>query len=363
MNRKIILIIVVAALAIAALAAVPWFIRSNKELTASGTLEARNINIGSKVGGRITRVLAQEGDHVQPGQLLITFDDAELWGRLLQARGAFEQAKATHEKMVRGNRPEEIAQARAATRLPDGTDGYAAAAITQARFDLERARADARNAADNFNRYDRLAAEGVVSRQQRDDAEARMKTTKAQVESLEQAQRAAEARLAAAKANTRLTEKGFRTEDIAAAQAALTQAEGTLKEAEARFAEREVRAPANAVIEVMDIRPGDLVAANVRVAKLLEADQLYVIVYVPQGSIGQVKVGQKATVRVDSFPKQDFNAVVEQVRQQAEFLPRNVQTAEEREHQVIGVKLRVENREGKLHAGIHADVKFLAEAR
>ena len=363
MKRNVVIVILVALVAIAALAAVPWFTRNRNELSASGTLEVRNINIGSKVGGRITQVLAQEGDHVQPGQLLITFDDAELWGRLLQARGAFEQAKATYEKMARGNRPEEIAQARAATRLPDGSDGYAASAIIQARFDLERARADARNADDNFHRYDELAKEGVVSRQMRDDAEARMKTTKAQVESLEQAQRAAEARLAGAKANTQLAEKGFRAEDIAAAKAALTQAEGVLKEAEARFAEREVRAPSSSVIEVMDIRPGDLVGANTRIVKLLEADQLYVIVYVPQGQIGQVKVGQNANVRVDSFPKEDFHAVVEQIRQQAEFLPRNVQTAEEREHQVIGVKLRVENREGKLHPGIHADVKFLAEAR
>jgi hypothetical protein len=52
---------------------------------------------------------------------------------------------------------------------------------------------------------------------------------------------------------------------------------------------------------------------------------------------------------------------VEQVRQKAEFLPRNVQTAEEREHQVIGVKLRVENKEYRLRAGVHADVRFVDE--
>jgi HlyD family secretion protein len=363
MRRRLILVTILAAFALAALAVVPWFHGNGAGLAASGTLEARNINIGSKVGGRITQVLAQEGDHVQTGQLLVTFDDAELWGRLLQARGAYEQAKATYEKMLRGNRPEEILQARAATGLPDGADGFAAAAILQAGSDLERARAEARNADDNFRRADALAREGVVSRQMRDDAEARMKSTRAQVEGMEQALRAAQARLQAARAGTQLAEKGFRAEDIAAAKAALTQAEGLLKEAEARYAEREVRAPADAVIEVMDIRPGDLVAANARIAKLLEAGQLYVMVYVPQGRIGQVKVGQAATVQVDSFPDEKFPALVEQIRQQAEFLPRNVQTAEEREHQVIGVKLRVENREGKLHPGVHADVTFLGEAR
>jgi multidrug resistance efflux pump len=90
----------------------------------------------------------------------------------------------------------------------------------------------------------------------------------------------------------------------------------------------------------------------------LEADQLYVMVFVPQGEIGRVRVGQAANVLVDAFPNEPFQAVVEQIRQHAEFLPRNVQTKEEREHQVIGVKLRVDNPESKLRAGINADVRF-----
>src|SRR5262249_47938896 len=118
--------------------------------------------------------------------------------------------------------------------------------------------------------------------------------------------------------------------------------------------ERQVKAPASAVVEVMDIRPGDLLPANTTVAKLLETDQLYVVVYVPQSLIGRVHLGQDAEVRVDAFDN-PFHAKVEQIRQQAEFLPRNVQTKEEREHQVVGVKLRVENPESRLRSGINAD--------
>jgi multidrug resistance efflux pump len=84
---------------------------------------------------------------------------------------------------------------------------------------------------------------------------------------------------------------------------------------------------------------------------------------VPQTEIGKVHVGQKAQIRVDTYGDRTFDAVVEQIRQQAEFLPRNVQTKEEREHQVIGVRLRVENTKGELRAGINADVTFLAEAQ
>jgi HlyD family secretion protein len=174
---------------------------------------------------------------------------------------------------------------------------------------------------------------------------------------------AAEGRLSAAKAVADKTQHGFRSEDIAAARAELTLAEGQLKEAEARWAEREVRSPASAVVETMDLRPGDLLTANSPVAQLLEADQLYVVVYVPETKIGAVKLGQRARIHVDTYPDQTFQARVEQIRQQSEFLPRNVQTKEERVHQVIGVKLRVENADNRLRAGVSADVQFASEAQ
>ena len=82
------------------------------------------------------------------------------------------------------------------------------------------------------------------------------------------------------------------------------------------------------------------------------------MVYVPQDQIGRVRIGQSVQVNVDAFPKESFQAVVEQIRQEAEFLPRNVQTKEERQHQVVGVKLRVQNTGNQLRAGINADVGF-----
>src|SRR5215472_18257944 len=80
---------------------------------------------------------------------------------------------------------------------------------------------------------------------------------------------------------------------IASARAAVTLAQGELDEAEARYAEREVRVPTAVVVEAMDIRPGDLLLPNAPLAKVLEADQLYVMVYVPQTEIGQVHIGDK----------------------------------------------------------------------
>ena len=352
MKRIVFLVLVVVV--VAGVSAATWWRRGPGPLTASGTLEARNITVGSKAGGRVSRVLANEGDHVKPGQVMVEFEDAELGARLLQARGRFQQAQANLAKMEHGSRPEEIAEARAS-----GASGYPAHELEVAQAELAQAQADAVQAQRDYQRYRTLAAEGVVSRQLLDQAQARYDSTRAAVETRRHAIAAAQGRLQAASAVEQRVQHGFRREDIAAARAELTSAEGDLKEAETMWEERVVKSPANAVVEVLDIRPGDLLPPNAGVAKLLESDQLFVMVYVPENLIGAVRVGQAAAVTVDAYPD-SFSAKVEQIRQRAEFLPRNVQTREEREHQVIGVKLRVDNRDSKLRPGISANVRFEA---
>lgn len=343
-------IVAIVAVALATLGMRSWFKRDNT-LTASGTLEARNVNVGSKVGGRVDKVNVLEGDHVQSGQVILAFEDSELSAKLLSARGKYEEAKANYEKMLHGSRPEDIAEAR-------GTAAYQQHFSDTYRADIERAKADLENAELNYHRAQQLATSEVVSRQYLDDAENRYKAAQATLASYQHALVAAQGTIAASDAAKKRAERGSRPEDIAMAKAQMISAEGDLRQAESQWNEREVKSPANAVVEAMDIRPGDLLSANSTVAKLLESDQLYVVVYVPQALIGRVHLGQGADVRVDAFDH-PFHATVEQIRQQAEFLPRNVETKDEREHQVVGVKLRVDNPESRLRAGIHADVKFL----
>jgi multidrug resistance efflux pump len=263
--------------------------------------------------------------------------------------------------MLRGSRPEDIAEAEAAVKARDGAPGFREAELAQARADLVHAESDEANAERELGRSEQLTAAGVQSQQTLDNARDRYRAAKAQSESAGFAVAAAEGRLNAARAVSARAQHGFREEDIAAARAELTRAEGELKSMQSRWAEREVRSPAAAVIESMDLRPGDLLPANAPIAKLLESDQLYVMVYVPETQISAVHVGQPAELRVDSYLKKTFPARVEQIRQQAEFLPRNVQTQDERVHQVIGVRLRVENTSNILRAGVSADVRFAQE--
>src|SRR6185503_10999757 len=117
-------------------------------------------------------------------------------------------------------------------------------------------------------------------------------------------------------------------------------------------------APSDSVVEVVSVRPGDLVPAGRIVLTMLEASQLWVKVYVPETDLAHVRVGQQAAVRVDCFGGRSFEGHVGQISSQAEFLPRNVQTKSDREHQVFGVKVYVDNAQQILKSGMSATVRL-----
>jgi HlyD family secretion protein len=361
MSRKLVIIVLVVAAAVAATAfASGWFHRDSG-LQGSGTVEARDTRVGSKIGGRISQVLAREGDRVKGGQVLITFDDKEL-------QASLEQSRAAAEKAQHGYRHEEVEEARAAAaeakaEYEQRVNGYRQEDIAAAQAEVDRAKADETRTHLDYERYESLAKKDLVSKQQRDTAEAAWRMADATVQNaqhkLDELRRgyrpeeiaSAKARYAQAQASLEKMERGNRREDINAAKAALAYDE-------ARYRERQVVAPADAVVEVLDVRPGDLIAPNTPIATLLEQGQIYVRIYIPETQIGLVKVGQAAEIRVDSFPKKVFEGEVEQINQQAEFLPRNVQTRDERVHQVFGVKVRINDPSGQVLAGMAADVKL-----
>src|SRR5260370_42325215 len=137
-RKRTLIIILIAVIGGAPAVYAAWFHRDTA-LQGSGTVEARNIRAGSKIGGRIDKVLVREGDSVQPGQVLITFDEKEL-------RASLEESRANAEKAQRGYRPEEIAEARAA-ETPTKADyelkknDYRQEDIATAQADLDRAKA------------------------------------------------------------------------------------------------------------------------------------------------------------------------------------------------------------------------------
>lgn len=364
---------------VAALAAAVWIVfalvsRGNRNVY-SGTIETREIEIGSKVGGRVIAVPVEEGQAVKAGDVLVRFECDELQAQRAQAAAQVAQAQADLDRMVRGNRPEEIAEAQATASaqkaaLEEAVHGPRPQEIAQAQADLAAAQADAVNAESFYQRMAKLAASDTISRQQFDDVRDKRDAAKEHAESAQQRLAllqegtrqedvaAAKARFAQADSAALLARRGFRKEDIEAARGRLAQAEAQVAELDARLKEAVLTAPADAVVEVVSVRPGDLVAANRIVIDLLEPSQLWVKIYIPETDLAQVHLGQAAAVRVDSYAGQAFSGQLRQISSEAEFLPRNVQTSSDREHQVFGAKVYVDNAQGVLKSGMSAMVRL-----
>jgi multidrug resistance efflux pump len=110
-------------------------------------------------------------------------------------------------------------------------------------------------------------------------------------------------------------------------------------------------------VEVLDLRPGDILAANAPAARLLEPAELYVRIYVPETQIGHVQPGLEVPITVDSFPGRSFAGRVESVAHQGEFTPRNLQTADERADQLFATRVRIEQGADVLRAGMAASIR------
>jgi len=376
--RKTILIGFAAIAVVAAAAAWKYFsgLEGSDRFVLSGTIEADEIHVGSRISGRIAAVLVKEGQEVKQGEPLIRFESYDLDAKRADASAAVAQAEANLEKALNGSRPEEIAEARAQAEaaraaLEQARNGPRPQEIDAARADLKAADADLEVATATLARIEQLTRSGVASRQDYDNAKAGFDSARARRDAAQQKLdlllagtrreeiERAERQYQQAVANRQLVERGPRKEDIAAARAQLERARAALQQIETQAAELEVKSPAVAFVEVMQVRPGDLINPGASVATLVEVDRLWVRVYVPEPELGHVQLGKEVSVEVDTFPDEGFRGRIEQIASRGEFTPRNVQTREGRNHQVFAVRVRLDNSSRRLRAGMAADVTVL----
>jgi HlyD family secretion protein len=254
----------------------------------------------------VTRVLVDEGTHVGAGQTLVTLETETIDRQMAEQQAAIAAARANLAKGLAGPRAAEIDKAAAVA----GND--------------ERDR----------RRMAALYRDGIVAKQLFDDAATKAKTS---AEDL------------------RILREGTRKEDIDALRAQVEQQQRQLDLLSKQRAETEVKSSVAGVVQSMGLRPGDLVAPNQTVAEILESDQLWVRVYVPETELGLIHVGHQVRVRIDSYPNEYYSGHIGAVSSQGEYTPRNVQTRAQRAEQVFGVKVLVDPNP-KLKAGMAAEV-------
>lgn len=321
-DRRSPIAVPLALLAALTVAAVTGCGRGQGALEASGTVEATEADLGFTVPGRVEFVGVQEGDTVHAGAELARLDRAETLARRDQAVTQAAAARAALRELERGSRPEEIRQARAAAQ---------AAAETQAEAerDFERAKALLEGAAIGRQDYDRAQTALEVARSRNQQAQEALK----------------------------LVEAGPRRERIEAARAELASAEAAVRTLEATLANMVIRAAFSGVVTVRHHVAGEIVAGGSPVITLLNREDRWVKIYVPETHVGAVRIGESATIASDTYKNKPYRGRVTYVASEAEFTPKTVQTREERVKLVYAVKVQIVGDDAyELKPGMPADV-------
>jgi len=370
--KRLIPIGVVAALVLVYAGSRVWIARQPFEW--SGTVEARTVSVGSRTGGRVQQVLATEGDNVKAGQALLVFEPGDVPAQKMMAEGQLAQAQANLDKLEAGSRPEEIEAARARAEqavaaLQESRTGARREQIAQQEARLSAAQVALDKAKLDNDRIKSLFAKGAASKMEADNADAGQRSAIAQRDAQKEVldelkngerkeqQEQAAARAKEAQASAKMVEAGARVEDITAAQGVVAAAKGKLESIMVMLDELTVKAPRDARVEALDLRPGDIVAPNATVGVLLEEGQLYVRIYIPETQLGHIKLGQEVPVSVDSFPKRSFKGKVEHISSVGEYSPRNLQTADERADQVFAARVGLLEGTDVLRAGMAAFIE------
>ncbi len=367
-------LLIMALLAAGAIGVLYWSQHRPGPFYVSGVVEADDARVGSRVGGRIARVHVVEGQRVEPRQPLFELEPFDLRERRAQALAALAAREAKLRLLEGGFRPEEIAQARARVDraravLERTIAGPRPLEIQILAGQLAMAQAELNDAQREFERLVPLFESGDASRDEmskvtylRDLRQAAHEVARDRLALAREGSRKediAEARAALAEhaAALQLLEAGYRREEIAAAEAETEAARAELAAIDEQIRELTVIAPLAAVVDALDLVPGDLVSAGAPMVTLVDAQSLYVRAYVPENRL-DIRVGQTVWLRADAFGQRRFRGHVSFVARQGEFTPANVQTREERVKQMFRIKIAIDEGRDLLRAGMAVDVFF-----
>ncbi len=361
------------------------------KLFVSGRIEGYETNLGAKIGGRVQWIKYREGAVVHPGELVAQLSDddyqAQLRGsqarlkKAIEARDVAEQQVEVAQQTVDQselNRLQATQDTKGKVFQAQAQVASAKAQLSQAEAEVIQTQADLKLAHLRKERYDTLAQQGAVMQDQADQADTTVATTQATLEAKIAALESAKKQLAASQGNlmqqesTRLNPP-IRSSQLTASQRQLIQAKSQLKSAadeihnaqsdidqiKANIAYLNIPSTIYGVVTARPVEPGAVVTAGQTVLSCINLDTVYLRGYVPEGSIGKVRVDQDAMVYLDSAPKKGLPGTVIEIDPEASFTPENIYFRDDRVKQVFGIKIAIKDPQRFPKPGMPADAEIL----
>lgn len=302
----------------------------------SGHVEATEVQAAAEVGGRLVDLRVSEGDRVTAGSTIAQLDVRDIDLQIARAKAERVAAEAQLRVLEAGSRVEDIRQAQAQ--------------VDAAVADTAAAEAERRAADTDLQRFEALLQANAGSQKQRDDAGARVNVAR-------ERERAAADRVRAAREVVARLQAGTRREDIEAARARVSVVDAQVAQLDKTRADATVVAPVSGIVTQKLVDAGEMVAPRVPLLVITDLDHAWANLFVPEPLMPRVALGQSATVLTDAGDR--VQGQVTFISPQAEFTPRNVQTADERSKLVYRIKVSVDNSGGVLKQGMPVDAELV----
>jgi HlyD family secretion protein len=296
-------------------------------------VEATDVRVASKVGGRLETVNVQEGARIEAGAIVATLRTSDIDLAITKVQAERAQAVAQLNLLQAGPRVEDIKQSEAQAAAASADQHAAEADLAAAKLDEAR--------------FEQLLASRAGTTKQRDDAVARRELAEARVH-------AAHERLTVANRTVERVKAGARPEEIAGARARIAAMDAQVAILQRDRSETSITAPIAGIVASRLVEPGEIIAPGAPVALLVDLDHAWASVYLEETLVPQVRIDQPATIITDAGDR--LEGRVSFISPKAEFTPRNVQTANERAKLVYRLKVAVDNTNGVLKPGMPVEV-------
>ena len=277
----------------------------------NGRIEATEIAVASKLAGRVLAIEVGEGDFVKAGQVLARMQVDSLQAQRDEAMARLQQAQLAVSS----------AQVQVAQRESDYQS--ALAVVAQRDSDLDTAKR-------RLPRSEQLARDGFFSTQLLDDDRAKVRNQQAMLAAARAQARAAAEAVKAARAQ------------VEAARSNVQALEATLARIRVDLADSELKAPRDGRVQILVAQPGEVVAAGGRVLELVDLGDVYMTFFLPETVAGRVALGSEVRILLDAAPHYPVPARVSFVASEAQFTPKTVETASERQKMMFRVRARID---------------------
>ncbi len=306
-------LLVPALVAMAVFAWLRWQEAAIPEGFASGNgrLEATEIDLATKLPGRLEALLVSEGDFVTAGQVLARMRVDDLQAQHDEARARTEQAR----QAVSG------AQAQVALRASDHQAALAVVVQRESELDAAERR---------LARSESLARSGVLAVQDLDDDRTRVRSLQAALAAARAQANAAEAAIAAARTQ------------VSSAEANVAAADATLARISTELEDSVLRAPRDGRVQYIIARPGEVLGAGGKVLNLVDLSDVYMTFFLPEVAAGRLAIGSEARIVLDAAPQFVVPATISFVASTAQFTPKTVETASERQKLMFRVRAQID---------------------